>query len=282
MRILLTGGSGLLGRSVQRWLLAAGNEVIAPGHAELDITDIDCVERYITNIQPDQVVHCAAYSKVELAEREEALCRKINVTGTSNIAQVCRQLDRYLLHISTDYVFNGEKQGYYDVDDDTSPISAYGRSKADSEKAVLAARGRSCILRTSWMFGEGGKNFVATILQLGSRHESINVVCDQIGSPTYSEDLACLITDVCKCQTVGIIHGTNEGVCSWAQFAGSILRMANFRCKVTPVLSSEYPSEAARPKNSKLNKECLDKTGLNRLPSWEDALARYMKCHKVS
>lgn len=281
MRILLTGGSGLLGYSVHRFLTkATSHELIAPTHQQMDITDRDAVQQFLTAIKPDAVLHCAAYSKVDLAESEKAICRRINIDGTRHLAQICHTLGCQLVYISSDYVFDGKKSGYYETGDPCAPLSVYGETKAEAEKLVLMTDGDNCVVRTSWLFGQGA-NFADTILRLSQTHEVLDVVCDQVGSPTYAEDLAPLLVSVCKERVSGILHATNEGVCSWAEYAVEILRLCGSRCCIEPVLTNAYPTVAIRPQNSRLSKESLDKAGFARLPHWRDALKHYFATYKI-
>ncbi len=275
MRILLTGGSGLLGKSLRRRFLRTEHELFAPPHAELDVTDARAAEACVAALRPDAVLHCAAYSQVDRAEREEALCRRINVQGTENLARACAARGCYLLYISTDYVFDGEKPAPYETDDPKAPLSAYGRSKADGEDAVLRFEG-NCVLRTSWLFGREGRHFPAAILRLGRERGSLRVVDDQVGSPTWAEDLAETILAACEARVPGILHATNEGACSWAEFARAILAGAGCRCAVEPISAEEYGAAARRPKNSRLSKASLDRAGLKRLPTWQEGLNAYL------
>ena len=274
-KILLTGGSGLLGQNVQRCMAKTGDELFVPSRSQMDITNPAAVCDYMAYAKPDVVVHCAAYSKVDLAEQEAELCRAVNVNATDYLTRACREQGSYLLYISSDYVFDGTKQAPYETGDRKKPLSVYGRSKAEGEEIVLRSSEKNCVLRTSWLFGSGGNHFVAAMLRLSQTRDAIGVVCDQVGSPTCAEDLAQLICSVCRQQVPGILHGTNEGFCSWADFAQEIMRVSGADCKINRITSSEYPSAATRPLNSRLSKVSLDAVGLNRLPHWSDALERY-------
>lgn len=272
----MTGGSGLLGQSVQRVFGQTEHELWVPAHSQMDITDASSVQTYMDHVHPDVVIHCAAYSQVDRAEREPHVCRAINVLGTKNVADACRLNHAYILYISTDYVFNGEKPGFYVPGDEKAPLSVYGITKSEGEDIVLASSTKNCVLRTSWLFGSGKCNFVDTMLRLGKTHDEINVVDDQVGSPTWSEDLARLIQTICEQQIPGILHGTNENTCSWAEFAREIFARTRCSCRVNSIPSEEYPSAAVRPKNSRLSKDHLDQLQLSHLPRWEDALQAYL------
>ena len=277
MKILLTGGTGGLGPSVQSIFESLGYEVYAPSHRQMDVTKAEAVSAHMKFAKPDAVIHCAAYSKVDLAESQRELCRNVNVCGTKNIAEICQQQNIYLIYISTDYVFDGKRKGYYQTDDPRNPLSVYGRSKADGEEIVLSRDPGNSVVRISWLFGEYSENFISKILRLGQNREWLDVVCDQIGSPTYSRDIASLLADVCDKRPPGILHATNENICTRAQLAQAALHMAGISCTVNPVLSSCYPAAAPRPMNSRLDKTCLDRAGLKRLPPWEKALSEYLK-----
>lgn len=218
MNILVTGVGGQLGRAVYSLLSQQGGCVKGTTHAELEITDAASVYACFKQCRPDAVVHCAAFSKVDLAEENPTLCTRTNITGTQVIADACKQIGSYLLYISSDYVFDGTKQGAYQVSDEKNPLSVYGRAKSIGEDIVLSTGTQSAVLRTSWLFGHSSNNFVEAILRAGQQRSIIDVVDDQIGSPTYTEDLAILIAEMATKRCTGIYHGTNEGTCSWAQF----------------------------------------------------------------
>ncbi|MDE7299746.1 MAG: dTDP-4-dehydrorhamnose reductase [Lachnospiraceae bacterium] len=277
MRVLVTGATGQLGSDVVKCLQERGAECLGAGSADFDITDAEATRRFITAYRPDAVINCAAYTNVDGAETDEARCRAINADGAANVAAACAACGSKLLHISTDYVFPGEGEQYYDTDDATGAACVYGRTKYEGELAVQAAMSRYFIIRISWVFGKNGKNFVKTMLRLGAEREEVRVVCDQIGSPTYTGDLALLLADMAATEKYGVYHATNEGVCSWAEFAGEIFRQAGLPARVVPIPTSEYPSAAKRPMNSRMSKECLDRAGFARLPDWRDALVRCLE-----
>lgn len=280
--ILITGGSGQLGMSLRKRLRAFPEAVLAPTHSELDITDPGQVAAFFQEEKPDIVLHCAAFNDVELAEKESGLCCRTNLMGTGYIAAACKKAGAYLVYTSSDYVFDGEKQGAYEIFDGKRPLSVYGYSKSEAEELVLGSDPWNAVLRISWLFGFSENNFVEAILRAAARSGEIRVVSDQVGSPTYTEDLAVLILEMVRLRPHGIYHAANEGSCSRAQFAAEILRLAGSRTRIREISSAEYPAKAVRPKNSVLSRSSLDAAGLPRLPAWEDALARYMSLRKES
>lgn len=280
MKILVTGATGQLGYDVCRQLTALGIEHKGLGSKDCDLTDPGQVRVVFNTYAPDAVIHCAAYTQVDKAETEVALCRKINVDGTRSVAKVCRELDAKLIYISTDYVFDGKGDEPFETNAAIAPQNVYGQSKADGETAVCQEVAKYFIVRISWVFGENGNNFVKTMLRLGKDKDSLNVVNDQIGSPTYTPDLAKLLVAMIRTEQYGIYHATNEGYCSWADFAETIMQQANLNCKIQGIPTTEYPTPAARPLNSRLSKRSLDQAGFKRLPSWEAALQRYLADHQ--
>ena len=275
--IIVTGASGQLGFDVEAELKRRKIECKGIGRSDLDITDAKAVNRYIKSNKPLCVVHCAAYTAVDNAEDEPELCRKVNVEGTENLARVCRDIDAEMIYISTDYVFDGEGDAPYETDSAKEPCSIYGKSKLDGEKAVLRHLERYYIVRTSWVFGNNGNSFVKTMLRLSHDRKELNVVNDQIGSPTYTPDFAVLLCDMALSGKYGVYHATNEGYCSWAEFAEEIMLQSGSGCKINPIASEQYPTKARRPKNSRMSKASLDGVGFARLPEWEDALKRYLR-----
>jgi dTDP-4-dehydrorhamnose reductase len=277
MRILVTGVSGQLGYDVVKALKSRNIECIGVGRTEFDITNENDVRKYILNYKPDAVIHCAAYTAVDKAEDEYDLCHMVNACGTENIAKACRAVDAKMVYISTDYVFPGGGIKAYNINDNKGPLGIYGKTKLEGENAVKEILKKYFIVRISWVFGINGNNFVKTILRIGKDRSEINVVSDQIGSPTYTADLAQLLCDMVITNKYGIYHATNEGYCSWAEFADEIFKLAGYNTRVNYIKTSEYPSKAVRPLNSKLDKTSLDKAGFKRLPHWKDALKRYLK-----
>lgn len=275
--IIVTGAKGQLGKDVCRILKEKNLPHLGIDIDELDITSKEAVEKFLKNRDFSCLIHCAAYTAVDKAEEEKGLCFKVNSLGTENLASVCGEKNAKIIYISTDYVFSGEGTDYFEPYGKKAPLSTYGKSKSDGEDAVLRYCKKHFIVRTSWVFGEENRNFIFTMLRLAKTRDEINVVADQIGSPTYSSDLAELLTDMAQSEKYGIYHATNEGLCSWYDLAKKTFEIKNIIIKVNPVTTEEYPTPARRPKNSRLSKECLTKAGFNRLPHWEDAVERYLK-----
>lgn len=277
MRILVTGASGQLGYDVERELERRGIEHLGTSSRELDITDREAVERLMAAYRPDAAIHCAAYTKVDLAEDEPERCWAVNADGTRNLAAVCREIGAKMLYISTDYVFPGTGEQFRRTDDPVSPVNTYGRSKLAGELAVQSLLEKYFIVRISWVFGKNGNNFVKTMLRLAETKAELSVVCDQIGSPTYTADLAPLLCDMVQTERYGIYHATNGGTCAWSEFAKAIFELADKQVTVYPIPTSAYPTRAVRPLNSRMSKECLHSNGFQELPEWKNALARYLK-----
>ena len=300
MKILVTGVAGQLGHDVMNELAARGHEGVgsdlAPAYSgiadgsavtkaayvPMDITNAAQVREVISAVHPDAVIHCAAWTAVDAAEDadKQAKVQAINVQGTANIAAVCKELDCKMMYISTDYVFNGQGETPWDPDcKDYQPLNVYGQSKLGGELAVSGALEKYFIVRIAWVFGLNGSNFIKTILKLTETHDTLRVVCDQIGTPTYTYDLARLLVDMIESEKYGYYHATNEGgYISWYDFACEIFRQAGRATKVQPVTTAEYGvSKAARPFNSRLDKSKLAANGFTPLPDWKDALARYLK-----
>lgn len=277
MKVLVTGVKGQLGYDVVNELTKRGHIAIGTDIEEMDITDQNSVQTVIKETSPEAVIHCAAYTAVDAAEDNEDICRKINAEGTGNIAKVCRELDIKMIYISTDYVFDGAGERPWEPDDERNPLNVYGQTKYEGELAVQKNLDKYFIVRIAWVFGVNGKNFIKTMLNLGKTHDSLTVVNDQFGSPTYTYDLAKLLVDMAESDKYGIYHATNEGICTWYEFACEIFKQAGMNVKVSPVSSAEYPSKAKRPSNSRMSKEKLTKNGFERLPVWQDALSRYLK-----
>ena len=299
MKIFVTGVAGQLGHDVMNELASRGHEGIgsdllpqyagiADGSAvtrapyvPLDITDGEAVSRVLSEVKPDAVIHCAAWTAVDLAEDEDKRdkVRAINADGTRHIAQACKALGCKLMYISTDYVFDGQGETPWQPDcTDYAPLNVYGQTKLEGELAVRELVERFFIVRIAWVFGLSGKNFIRTMLRLGETHASVRVVCDQIGTPTYTLDLARLLVDMIETDKYGVYHATNGGgYISWADFAQEIFRQAGMGTQVIPVTTAEYGlSKAARPFNSRLDKAKLVENGFAPLPDWRDALGRYL------
>ena len=276
MRVLVTGVKGQLGYEVCRKLTARGIENRGVDIDDFDLTDEKAVMEAISAYRPDAVVHCAAYTAVDRAEENEDVCRAVNVDGTRFVARACRAVDAKMVYFSTDYVFSGTGEDFYEVDSPKGPQSVYGWTKLEGEEAVRETLEKYFILRISWVFGINGGNFVRTMLRLSNDHDTLRVVNDQIGSPTYAHDLAPLICDMLATEKYGTYHATNEGFCSWAEFAEAIMKAADRPTRIIPVTTEEYGAKAARPLNSRMSKKSLDEAGFARLPSWQDALRRYL------
>lgn len=277
MRILVTGVKGQLGYDVMNELAKRGHTGIGVDVEEMDITDAAKVEQVIKASDVEAVIHCAAYTAVDAAEDNVELCHKINAEGTENIAKVCKELDLKMIYISTDYVFNGEGTRPWEPDDEREPLNVYGQAKYEGELAVEKYLEKYYIVRIAWVFGVNGKNFIKTMLNLSETHDELSVVNDQIGSPTYTYDLAKLLVDMVETDKYGRYHATNEGLCTWYEFATEIFRQAGKEITVHPVTSDQFPSKARRPHNSRMSKDKLEANGFDRLPTWQDALNRYLK-----
>ena len=278
MKVLVTGAKGQLGTDLMNELAKRGIEGIGVDVQEMDITDAEACRRVIKNSGADAVIHCAAYTAVDAAEDNADLCRRINGEGTRNVAQACKEADTKLMYISTDYVFDGQGTTPWDPDcKDYAPQNVYGQTKYEGELAVEELSDKYFIVRIAWVFGVAGKNFIKTMLRLGKERGAVSVVDDQIGSPTYTYDLARLLVDMIQTDKYGRYHATNEGLCSWYEFAKEIFRQAGMDVPVTPVSSDQFPAKAARPSNSRLSKEKLSENGFERLPAWQDALGRFLK-----
>lgn len=276
MKVLVTGVKGQLGFDVVNELLKRGHEAIGVDIEEMDITDEESVNRVIKAAVPDAVIHCAAYTAVDAAEDNVDICRKVNATGTGYIAKVCKDLDIKMMYISTDYVFNGQGTRPWEPDDVREPLNIYGQTKYEGELLVEETLDKFFTVRIAWVFGVNGKNFIKTMLNLGKTRDKLTVVADQIGSPTYTYDLARLLVDMIETDKYGRYHATNEGLCSWYDFACEIFKQAGMNVSVEPVGSDQFPVKAKRPMNSRMNKDKLTENGFVPLPSWQDALARYL------
>ena len=280
MKYLITGGTGQLGHDIVKELISRGElNYLAPTTKEMNITNKDEVEKVILGYKPDIIFHCAAYTAVDKAEEDRENCYNINVNGTKNIVSVAEKINAKVVYISTDYVFDGTKEGIYEIDDKTNPINYYGYTKLMGEKEVQQLNDY-LIVRISWVFGENGKNFVKTMLNLAETKTELSIVSDQIGSPTYTKDLSKLLLDMIENNKKGLFFATNEDFCSWYEFAEYIFKINNINIKLNKVLTKDYKTLAKRPLNSKLSKNKLDEEGLTRLPSWQDATSRFCKVLK--
>lgn len=300
MKVLVTGVNGQLGHDVMNELDRRGYDGIGSDiqedfwgvggessgktmpYVSLDITDAQAVERVLSEYRPDAVVHCAAWTAVDLAEDDEKvpLVRKVNVEGTKNIATMCRKLDCKMVYLSTDYVFDGQGEAPWQPDcKDYRPLNFYGKTKLEGELAVTRILEKYFIVRISWVFGKNGKNFIKTMIRAGKTHDQVRVVCDQIGTPTYTYDLSRLLVDMIETEKYGYYHATNEGgYISWYDFCCEFYRQYGLKTKVIPVTTEEYGlSKAPRPFNSRLDKSKLVEAGFTPLPDWRDAVARYLE-----
>lgn len=282
MKILVTGVAGQLGYDIMRELAERGySDVMGIDKDELDITDEAAVHKFIEDYKPDVIMHNAAWTAVDKAEEMQELCKKVNVNGTQYIAETAEKIGAKLVYISTDYVFDGKGERYFEVDDNKAPLSYYGKTKYEGELEAQKCS-KSFIVRISWVFGVNGNNFIKTMLRLAETKTELSVVCDQIGSPTYTYDLSKLLCDMIETEKYGIYHATNEGICSWSDFAKKIFEIAGIKTMtVNPVTTADYqklvPQQAVRPLNSRMSKKSLDEAGFSRLPTWEDATERFIK-----
>lgn len=276
MKVLVTGVKGQLGYDVVKRLELLGIECLGVDIQDFDLTNEIDTKKYIERYNPEIIVHCAAYTAVDRAEEDREKCYNINVIGTRYIAQSCKALGAKMVYISTDYIFNGEGEEPFEVTQKPDPINFYGQTKYEGEKEVLNELNKYFIIRISWVFGINGNNFVKTMIRLAKEKDQLNVVSDQVGSPTYTYDLARLISDMIVTDQYGIYHATNEGYCSWDVFAQEIFRLAGLNTKVHPIKTEDYPTKAVRPKNSRLSKKSLDNSCFKRLPEWKDSLKKYI------
>ncbi len=300
MKVFVTGVVGQLGHDVINELykrgydgigsdvadayagVAYGSAVTTAPYVQLDITDANAVDKAITEINPDVVIHCAAWTAVDMAEDDDKVekVRAVNAGGTKNIAETCKKLDCKMVYISTDYVFDGQGTEPWQPDcKDYKPLNVYGQTKLEGELAVSGTLDKYFIVRIAWVFGLNGKNFIKTMLNVGKTHDTVRVVNDQIGTPTYTYDLARLLVDMVETDKYGYYHATNEGgYISWYDFTKEIYRQAGLTTEIIPVTTAEYGlSKAARPFNSRLDKSKLVEAGFEPLPTWQDAVSRYLK-----
>ncbi len=274
--ILVTGITGQLGFDVLRELKQRGVDVIGTTREEIDLTTENGAKNFILDKKPETVIHCAAYTAVDKAESEAELALTVNGLATRWVAEACREINAKMIYISTDYVFGGDGKTPYEVHDEKKPVNVYGRSKLLGEDSVSAILPQHFIVRVSWVFGINGKNFVKTMLRLAETKNQLRVVKDQIGSPTYTVDLAKLLADMAFTEKFGIYHASNEGFCSWAEFAKEIFKQAGLNVEVEEIETIDYPTPARRPFNSRLSKKSLDDAGFNHLPPWQDAVKRFL------
>ena len=273
-RVLVTGAAGQLGHDVLRQLTNV--DAIGCDRAEMDLCDSQEIRDYLEIIAPDAIIHCGAYTAVDKAEDDRDMCFAVNEEATKEISEYCKRKDTLLIYISTDYVFDGTKPTPYLETDPPEPIGVYGLSKYLGETHVRQVK-RHFIVRISWVFGHHGANFVKTMLKLSQVRNSLTVVADQYGSPTYTEDLAPILIKMLDSNKYGTYHATNEGFCSWFDFARKIFEVKGITMDLIPVTSDQYPTRAKRPANSRMSKSKLKESGIGTLPTWEDALKRFLQ-----
>ena len=280
MRVLVTGIKGQLGYDVVKELEKRGHQPIGVDREEMDLMNNEVIRAYIMNLRPEAIIHCAAYTAVDKAEEEVEICYQINAEAVKVIAECAKELDVKLIYISTDYVFDGTKEGEYVETDLPNPINVYGASKLKGEQYVQSLLEKYYIVRISWVFGENGNNFIKTMIRLGSERDELNIIDDQIGSPTYTADLAPLLVEMMETTKYGIYHATNEGFCSWYEFANEIFKQSGIEVKTNPITTDQYPTAANRPMNSRMSKQSLKEADFDFLPSWQAALKEYLKVSK--
>ena len=277
MKVLVTGVKGQLGYDVVKDLEKRGHQPIGVDRDEMDLMDNEAIRTFILNLKPEAIIHCAAYTAVDKAEEEVETCYQINAEAVKVISECAKELDVKLIYISTDYVFDGTKEGEYVETDLPNPINVYGASKLKGEQYVQTLLEKYYIVRISWVFGVNGNNFIKTMRRLGSERDKLNIINDQVGSPTYTADLAPLLVDMMETDKYGIYHGTNEETCSWYEFANEIFKQSGIEVKTNPITTDQYPTAAKRPMNSRMSKAKLKANGFNLLPTWQEALAHYLK-----
>lgn len=276
MKVLVTGANGQLGTDVVKELMYRGIQYCGATRSDFDLTDRQQTIKFITEYNPDVIIHCGAYTNVDKAQDESRLCYSVNVLGTEYVTEGAVKTGAKIVYISSDYVFDGKKDEPYEVDDIPNPINIYGYTKYMGEQVVQRLTDKYFIVRVSWLFGSNGKNFVKTMLRLVQENKIVKVVSDQIGSPTYTMDASRIIVDMIYTDNYGIYHLTNEGYCSWYEFAQEIFKQCNMDVEVIPITSDEYNSKAQRPKNSRLSKKSLEEKGFGKLRHWKYALSEYL------
>jgi dTDP-4-dehydrorhamnose reductase len=277
MLVLVTGIGGQLGFDVVKELTVKGHEAVGVDRTELDITDELAVTAYIQNLKPEAIIHCAAYTNVDAAETDQEGAYKVNALGTKYLAEAAKLVDAKMVYVSTDYVFDGAGTEPYEVDHPTKPLGVYGETKLVGEKLLQESLEKYFIVRTAWVYGINGNNFVKTMLKLGQERKELGVVYDQVGSPTYTVDLAKFLVELIDSEKYGVYHASNEGVCSWHEFAVEIFKQAGMDVKVNPLTSEEFPRPAARPQYSVLSKKKIIEEGFTPLRDWKEALKEYLK-----
>jgi dTDP-4-dehydrorhamnose reductase/dTDP-4-dehydrorhamnose 3,5-epimerase len=274
---MVTGVNGQLGHDVMMQLKEMEFDIIAPRRDEFDLTNKEQVKNFIMKEKPEVIIHCAAYTAVDKAEDEKDLCYLVNVEGTRAVAEAAKEINAKVVYVSTDYVFDGLGQEPHTEEKETNPVNYYGYTKEQGERIARELIDKHFIVRTSWVYGINGNNFVKTMIKLAESRNELNVVSDQIGAPTYTKDLAQFIINLVQTNNYGTYHGVNEGYCSWHDFAESIFEKSGISMIVNQISTEEYPTRAKRPLNSRLTKENTSKAGIDRLPHWEDALTRFIE-----
>ena len=276
MKVLVTGVKGQLGYDVVKELEKRHHQAIGVDREEMDLMNNEAIRSFIMTLKPEAIIHCAAYTAVDKAEEEVEACYQINAESVKVIAECSKELDIKMIYISTDYVFDGTKEGEYVETDIPNPINVYGASKLKGEQYVQELLEKYYIVRTSWVFGINGNNFIKTMRRLGLERDELNVIHDQVGSPTYTADLAPLLVDMIETDKYGVYHATNEEFCSWYEFANEIFEKSKIEVKVSPISTDKYPTLAKRPLNSRLNKHKLAQAGFKPLPNWQESLDHYI------
>lgn len=276
MKVVVTGAAGQLGQDVLLELGRKNHQAFGTDRTQLDITNEADVTTYINEVKPDVILHCAAYTNVDAAEENEDAAYQINAAGTEYLAKAAKLNGAKMLYISTDYVFDGTATEPYEVDEPTKPLGAYGRTKLAGEQLLQKHLDEFFIVRTAWVFGIYGNNFVKTMIRLGKERGEVGVVHDQVGSPTYTVDLAQFMVELMETEKYGIYHATNSGICSWYEFAVEIFKQEDMKVTVNPLTSDQFPRPAARPKYSVLSKKMIEEQGLSPLRDWKEALAAYL------
>ena len=276
MKILVTGVKGQLGYDVVKVLESRGHQPVGVDREEIDLMNNNMIQNFITNLKPEAIIHCAAYTAVDQAEEEVEICYQINAEAVKVIAECAKTLDIPMIYISTDYVFDGTKASEYVETDIPNPINVYGASKLKGEQYVHQLLEKFYIVRISWVFGINGNNFIKTMQRLGNEQDQLNIIHDQVGSPTYTAHLAPLLVDMIETDQYGIYHATNEGYCSWYEFAAEIFKQSQLDVTLHPITTDQYKTKAKRPLNSKMSKQKLSDYGFHRLPTWQEALKNYL------
>lgn len=277
LNILVTGANGQLGKELALWQPEDGLNIVGLGRNELDITSLEQCRKAMEEHKPDVVIHCAAYTAVDQAETDRDGAYRVNAAGTRNVALAARESAAKLIYVSTDYVFDGQGERPYEEYDLPNPKTVYGKSKLAGEQLVQSLHDRWFIVRTSWVYGKHGANFVKTMLRLGAEKDRLSIVSDQFGSPTYTKDLAALLLELARSEAYGIYHASNTGSCSWHEFAQAIFEEAGLKAQADPCTTEEFPRPAPRPRFSVMDHGAIRVNGFNDLPEWREALVRFLQ-----